>query len=108
MGFEIKKRRHHNTKGLRQIKRGKTSDQVGRMAKKILKKDTMKPLNLKAEIIRLKTELEDREIVIAELRKAITDHVTSMDHIMNGPASFSRGQKIAQLVSALGETIEGG
>lgn len=29
----------------------------------------MKALNLKAEIIRLKTELEDRELVIAELKQ---------------------------------------
>lgn len=31
----MKTRRHHNNKGLRQIKRGKCRDQVQRMAKKL-------------------------------------------------------------------------
>jgi len=32
----MKKRRHHNNKGTRQIKRGNTVEQVKRIAKKIL------------------------------------------------------------------------
>lgn len=31
----MKLRRHHNNKGYRQIKRGKTTDQVRRMARKL-------------------------------------------------------------------------
>lgn len=31
----MKTRRHHNNKGLRQIKRGKTVDQVKRIARKL-------------------------------------------------------------------------
>lgn len=31
----MKTRRHHNTKGIRQIKRGKTYEQVKQMAKRI-------------------------------------------------------------------------
>lgn len=31
----MKKRRHHNNKGLRQVKRGKTYEQVKRMARKL-------------------------------------------------------------------------
>ena len=32
----MKQRRHHNTKGLRQIKRGKTQDQVEDMERRLL------------------------------------------------------------------------
>lgn len=32
----MRRRRHHNTKGTRQIKRGKTQEQVEGMAKRIL------------------------------------------------------------------------
>ena len=33
----VKKRRHHNNKGLRQIKEGKTVEQVKKMAKRLFK-----------------------------------------------------------------------
>jgi hypothetical protein len=35
----MRKRRHHNTKGLRQIKRGKTQKQVAMMARRLEKKN---------------------------------------------------------------------
>ena len=35
----MRKRRHHNTKGLRQIKRGKTQKQVAMMTKRLEKKN---------------------------------------------------------------------
>lgn len=39
----MKSRRHHNNKGSRQIKRGKTADQVKRMAKKLKVPFVVKP-----------------------------------------------------------------
>jgi hypothetical protein len=38
----MRKRRHHNNKGLRQIKRGKTQKQVAMMAKRLGGKDANK------------------------------------------------------------------
>ena len=38
----MRKRRHHNTKGLRQIKRGKTQKQVAMMARRLGGKDGSK------------------------------------------------------------------
>ncbi len=38
----MKMRRHHNNKGLRQIKRGKTHDQVKWMARRLFRKAAAK------------------------------------------------------------------
>ncbi len=86
------KRRHHNTKGLQQIKLGKTRDQVDRMAKTILKKDSMTPeLKIRArdaEIVRLKTELEEWQDSVQNFREKLRIAQNDLAELKQGLAEL--------------------